>query len=258
MKHCLDIGIQAFGQYWGNKAVLVLFGLCCAWLLVKRRKDPRARFLLILTAVSFAVYFFPVSAKIIQTCVGETVYWRTFWILPLFPVMAYTFTTWVNMLHQPAPKSILVLLLTAVIVLTGRNAFSKENYRFVRNMQQVPEEAAVLGNMLSEKGFITDRLIAVDDYLASYLRVYDPSVHMPYGRWRRGYLSREAVWVYKMISAWPNTDYRILLRKAQKVGVDVIIIQKPDRKGYRRLRAAGYIKRGRVLNYFIFVKKKKG
>lgn len=70
-------------------------------------------------------------------------------------------------------------------------------YERVHNFQKVPDEAAQICDLINkqkEEGEVI--YLAADDNIAAYVRVYDPSILMPYGRGGKGRTTQAARSVY--------------------------------------------------------------
>ena len=94
----------------------------------------------------------------------------------------------------------------------------------VSNHQKVPEEAAQVGNILLAERSAEDSLIAADNSIAPYLRVYDPSFQLAFGRDGRGARSRNARHLYTRMSA-EEPDYKVIGKRARKEKVQFLVLQ---------------------------------
>ena len=75
-----------------------------------------------------------------------------------------------------------MLVLTGVIAASGTGMIKAGNFERVYNRQQVPDQIAMICNRINEDREGKKVRIAADEYTASYIRVYDPSLKMAYGR----------------------------------------------------------------------------
>ena len=82
------MAVQWFQSYAGTGFYHVLYLICLIWILRDPRIDKKWKYLFTGYTILFLIlYYFPVTAKIIAALIGENVYWRMFWILPV-PVFA--------------------------------------------------------------------------------------------------------------------------------------------------------------------------
>lgn len=81
----------------------------------------------------------------------------------------------------------MLILLMGVIGISGKSVWSEDNYVQVHNYQKVPDEVAQVCNLISDQQEEGEEVcVAADDYLAAYIRVYQPSFYMPYSRAGKG------------------------------------------------------------------------
>ena len=71
MKRALLASLDAWQKYWGNGFYVYLLLAACLYFLVFGRKKERARILFSYIIVFLAVFFCPVTAYIIQKCIGR-------------------------------------------------------------------------------------------------------------------------------------------------------------------------------------------
>ena len=84
-------------------------------------------------------------------------------------------------------QGLVLILFIAVIGISGKSVWSEENYVQVHNYQKVPDEVAQVCNLISDQLEEGETVcVAADDYLAAYIRVYQPSFYMPYSRAGKG------------------------------------------------------------------------
>ena len=104
MKRALLASLDAWQKYWGNGFYVYLLLAACLYFLVFGRKKERSRILSGYIVVFLAVFFCPVTAYIIQKCIGRSVYWRVLWVLPAVPLIAYAGTCLVKKAGASRPR----------------------------------------------------------------------------------------------------------------------------------------------------------
>ena len=92
MKELMEQMIAFWNNYWGESLIAWFLLAAVIWLLLFRRKKETTKYMLLYLAVSLFIFFCPFTAKIIQACIGTTVYWRVLWLVPSSPVIAYAMT----------------------------------------------------------------------------------------------------------------------------------------------------------------------
>ena len=141
------------------------------------------------------------TAALIQKCIGGLVYWRVIWLFPVVPALALVVTSLLSRIRKKGLQAVLVIACVGILAVSGTSVWSAGNYVKVSNHQKVPEEAAQVGNILLAERSAEDSLIAADNSIAPYLRVYDPSFQLAFGRDGRGARSRNARHLYTRMSA---------------------------------------------------------
>lgn len=250
--------LDTWNRYWnGSGYWLLLLAAVAVLLLFGRKKSVRELGIYQLLA-AFA-FFFPVSAWVIQKCVGELVYWRTLWLFPVVPAIALAMSLLVKKCRSSLGKGALAALFLALIVVSGTSVWQAGNFVKVGNRQQVPDTVAEISRIVTENRTSKDSLVAADDYLASYLRVYDPSVKMPYGRQARGTSSRPAKALYLEIMN-PEPSYRRIAKRAKVIDCELFVAQVPEEKlgsVRKRLKKYGFTLVGKADGYAVFQDKNK-
>ena len=94
MKEIVETDTGISGRITGEKDISSIYcWLAVLYLLIFREKIKKPdTILLVYLVISLAVFFCPITAKIIQKCIGELVYWRVLWIVPSVPVIAFAMT----------------------------------------------------------------------------------------------------------------------------------------------------------------------
>ena len=93
--------------------------------------------------------------------------------------------------------------------------------------------------------------IAADEYTASYIRVYDPSLKMAYGRRGDGAVGKKARVLYKQITS-EVPDGKKTSSLADAVHCTYVVMVPPDENFVLDMVAGGYQVLDTVSPYYIF------
>ncbi len=250
VKEMFANAVSSWQQYWGDGFMqyLLLAALILLVILAVRDKDARA--LLIYTAAALFVFFCPLTEQLLMKAFEDTVYWRVLWILPTGIVIAYAFTaylikpkkTWIRI-----PGVIAVLVIAA---LCGKAQNFAGSYTLTHNRPQVPDEVAQIGQTILEDAPEGKAVAAADDHVASYLRVYDASIRMPYGRRAEGARNDDCRRLYELLQT-PGSDAKEIsdIAKAQKC--THLVIYQPGPDGMKTLKEEGWSEIGEADGYYI-------
>lgn len=183
MREMIDLVSATWKQYWGeNLLFIVLAGLSLLYILLSKEKENKKIFLgyFIIAGLLFAC---PVTAKLFSAMMGELVYWRTLWVLPFGILMAYAFAGLVTKCREKSLGFVVALILAAAIIFGGNCVYSSETFEKTHNAQKVPDMAAAVCEILKkEKTQEKPVRLLTTSWLATYIRVYDADILMPFGR----------------------------------------------------------------------------
>ena len=170
--------------YIGGSCQIILPGLALLYLLLSKEERNHRRLFAGFSCIFAILYICPLTARGIMRCIGDNVYWRLLWVLPLPIITAYTGTRLYERVNARWKKAGLFVLMTGVICLTGKNVYLQDSpYVKAANMQKLPEEVAVICQIIREDaGEDSTPRIAVPAKLSGYIRQYDAGIEMLYGR----------------------------------------------------------------------------
>lgn len=250
MKELMKEIVGLWNNYWGESFVPWLLLAAVLYLLVFRRKRESTRNVLLYLAVSLLVFFCPVTAKIIQACIGKNVYWRVLWLVPTVPVIALAMTEFIRE-RRSAAKLLALAVCAVLIVLTGKGIYQAGNYRLVHNYQQVPDEAAGICEMVKSDAGDSVFILAADNYIGPYVRVYDPSIRMLFNREGRGGYGAGTRRLYLEINA-PVLNYQNIGAVGRSTFCNYLVVKIPNEEQKKQLEAYGYQEVGNVGRYSLY------
>ncbi len=141
MKELINQILNFWSNYWGDSLFSYLLILAAAYLLVFKRKEENVKYVLNYLLIMLFLFFCPLTAAVIQKCIGESVYWRVLWLIPSSPVIALAMTELIKD-HQKNMQMLLVVLCIGIVAVSGKEVYLAGNYTRVHNYQQVSDEVA--------------------------------------------------------------------------------------------------------------------
>lgn len=250
MKEILEWIVSTWNSYWGTGYYHILFLLAFVYLLFMRNKSREKKWILAYAGGALLVFLCPVSAEIIGRCLGKEVYWRVLWIVPAAAVIALAGTELVRS-QKRGIRVAVILLFVAVAAFCGKSIWHSENYEKVHNYQKVPDEVAGICNMIAQDAGGEVVRVASDDHIASYIRVYDPSMFMPYGRSGRGAVSANAKKLYLEIIT-PDPNYENIAALAREEACNYLVMEVKNDAQREIFAANGYEEVGMINEYGVF------
>lgn len=290
MQNVISDMLSAWKGYWGNGFYPWLLLLTMVYLVLFFRKKEVIRQMLFYVGILLFLFFCPVTAWLIQKCVGGDVYWRVLWLLPTVPLLAYGGTAliygsrdsksptadepkeavadeqkktadvqWQTVTNEREAEAsrfsvriLLLVLLLAGIVVSGKSLMDAGFYERVHNFQKVPDEAAQICDLINkqkEEGEVI--YLAADDNIAAYVRVYDPSILMPYGRGGKGRTTQAARKLYTQLTSGMPVIKKVV-KYAKSLECNYLVFPLPSQKKQDYMAMKGYFLIGQVNSYGIF------
>ena len=254
MKNIMEWILSNWKLSWGDGLYQYLLLASVVYLLFQRRKEKNTRQTLIYSAALLAVFALPFTAAIIRACIGDEVYWRVLWLLPTVPLIALAGADFLKKRRSRLTQTLLLFLLTGVLAISGKGMFRAENYFKADNPQKVPSEVAYLCNLIrtqADESGLTEIRVAADDHIASYVRVYDASMKMPYGRRGKGALGKYSSTLYRHMNA-ETPSFKKIAKCARHLECHFIIVDLRGEAPFDTFTRYGYKKTGELHNYTVF------
>lgn len=250
MREVLKQAAGFWSNYWGDSLMVWLFFASLVFLLIFRRKKKSTKYLLAYSLIVIGVFFCPVTAKIIQKCIGSLVYWRVLWLLPLTPVIAAAMTEFLKE-RKGLLQFVLVCAAAGAVAISGKGIYQAGNYELVRNNQKVPVEVAALCEMVKKDAGDTPFLLAADNFISPYVRVYDPSIYMPFNREGRGGKGKKSYRLYQALNA-PELDYHHIGAMGREFSCNYLVVRYPNEQQKKELEANQYQEVGTTGFYCLY------
>uniref|UniRef100_UPI004056AF1E hypothetical protein n=1 Tax=Acetatifactor sp. TaxID=1872090 RepID=UPI004056AF1E len=168
-----------FQKYMGTGLLVILFLAALLYLLVyEKRKQVRVLFVYV-PVVVLLVFFNPLFFRFFYGVVGEEIYYRICWLLPITIVIAYAVIVLLGNFTGRKRIVFLVLVFT-VLVISGRLVYTSDRYSMAENSYHVPQKVVDICDAIEVEG--REVMAAFPDEFLVYVRQYTAMVCMPYGR----------------------------------------------------------------------------
>ncbi len=168
---------------WQNisgSGMLAALYVCAVVFLFFQEKETYKRILLVyLPAFWLGVLFLPVTYKIVAEVIDVEIYYRFFWMLPMTLVIAYT-AVQVYHLYRGKYRGLVAVGLVAVLMLSGDFVYNNWRYTKAENEFHVPDSVVEICDSMHAEGREVLALFPME--LMQYVRQYDSTICMPYGR----------------------------------------------------------------------------
>ena len=167
-----------FKQYGGNGYLLVLFLASMLYLLIAE-KDIRKKLVMAVAPLIILVGFFIPYTRIAYVAIlheGDT-YYRILWLFPMAASIAYA-----GCKLFKDHKRIGLVVVSAIIIISGRLVYKNEYMYKAENAYHIPQTVVDICDEISPKeGEPRVRAVFPGEFI-HFVRQYDTSILMPYGR----------------------------------------------------------------------------
>lgn len=184
--------------------------LICIFLILWQEKDWMRKILLgILPLVLLFIYWCPATGLLFMKLLGENVYWRILWLILIAVVIPYGGCLVLKKLHGVLRYGVFFLLMAA-LVLCGEPVLTEENFEPSTNAYKIPQYVIDVCEVLPRgvHAMVSNRLMP-------YIRLYDPSITLEYGRNSLAYNE----------ITWETTSHeQLLYLEAQKPEIDLSVL----------------------------------
>ena len=170
----------------------------------KEKDDMRRLPLGVLPLLFLFIYWCPLTGMLFMKLLGENVYWRLLWLILLAVLIPYGFCLVISKL-KGWMRQVVFLVGVAVIVLCGTPLLKSEEFQTSTNIYKIPQNVVAVCDLLpgNVHALVSNRLMP-------YIRLYDPSITLEFGRNALAYNGIEN-----------PTGNQILYAEAQKEEIDV-------------------------------------
>ncbi len=179
---------QIYANFQGFGGHFLLFWISLLILILWNHKTNKKinYFLILYSALLMFLFFCPITAKIIMDyCVGRDVYWRMLWLLPYVAVIGYVATNIIFEMTTKKKKAIAFIGILLLIISSGTNIYSLISIDPTSGAAKIPNYVEAMCEEVmqtaEEQGIEEYRLVAPDNF-TPFVRQYDASIQMPYGR----------------------------------------------------------------------------
>ena len=250
MKEMIKKSLGFWNNYWGSSIFPYLLVIALLYLLIFKHKKKTTRYVLAYVFLMLFLFFFPYTAKIIQKCIGENVYWRVLWLVPSTSVIALALTEFIRG-RKSFLQPVLLVLFAGMLAWGGKEFYTEGYYHKVNNYQQVPDVVAGICELAKQDADGKKFLLVADEYVSSYIRVYDPSVYLPFGRRGSGGAVGARRQLYFEINE-PAFNYANIAKYAEWVKCNYLVVKIPNEQQKEELEACHYQELGVVGEYSVY------
>lgn len=174
-----DTIIELFRNYMGTGLILAWFFVAVIYLFLKEEDKGKRILFLYVPVILLFLFFNPFFIKIVYGFVGDEVYYRVLWLLPVTIVLAYAIVRIYSKLQGGQGKVFLGISML-LIVISGSCIYSNIQFSKADNLYHIPQEVKEVCDAIEVEG--REVMAAFPGEMITYVRQYSPLICMPYGR----------------------------------------------------------------------------
>ena len=171
--------IHLFKEYMGTGLIIGWFLLSAGYLwFTEKQKHIRILFIYV-PLILLILFFTPVFANIVYYFVGDEIYYRILWLIPVTVVIAYAAVR----IYGTLKSRIRILFPVAaglLIIYSGSFIYSNPYFNKADNIYHMPQAVVDICDAIEVEGREVMAVFPVE--MLQYVRQYSPVVCMPYGR----------------------------------------------------------------------------
>lgn len=231
----------------GLHIILMVLGMLYIGL---NQKEKKHRAIMIgYTIIFFVVYFFPPVIWFMDKVIGDLVYWRMLWLVPMPMVIAYSMVQTWDRIQGKVKKAGLLITYVVLLALLGQNVYLQDSpFEARSNWEKLPEAPVAIVDAINANRDSKDdyALVAAPEDMVVYLMQYDGSLRQVYGRKglvRSRYLKKKL--------AEPVKRVKRFVRALRRHNVNYVVMKKTQ-KLKKRMKKQGFVMIGNVGDYLIF------
>jgi len=186
MEKIMETVVATYEKYVSSSWHMILLAVAVV-LILFFAKEKKHKIIFSGYVILFGIiYLCPLTAWIIiKVFIGKSVYWRMFWSLPSALIIAYGFCCLLGRIPARWVKTLIAIACVACISVTGKFVVNEDTYDGNTNRFKlpaaVPEICELIKSDARQQGLEEVKVVACNS-LVSYIRQYDASILMPYGR----------------------------------------------------------------------------
>lgn len=211
MQEFFKIAKTDFAATFEGAWIFPMLLLAVLWILWQEKDRGKKIFFGILPLVFLFIYWCPVTGTLFMKVLGENVYWRILWLLLVAVIIPYAGCLLLKQLKGIGRQAAFLLILFG-LVFGGKKVLSEECFELSTNVYKVPQNVIEVCDLLPGNihAMVSNRLMP-------YIRMYDPTITLEYGRNALN---------YNAITEETEDENQLLYLEAQKSEIDLSVLAK--------------------------------
>lgn len=214
--------LTVYQNYGGDSAMTVIVAASILYLWVTEEKKEIKLLFVYLTAGILALFFFPPFAwAAMNFFLDSGVYYRFLWLIPMGMTVSYALARAVSKIETRRKRIVISVVFSLLLMRSGSLVYQNPMVTKAENLYHLPQSVIAAADVMHVEG--RDVKAVVPGEMLQFIRQYDASIHLAYGRealvdgWSNNplYDAMEA----NPVRSFAITDY------AKQQGVEYIVLR---------------------------------
>ena len=171
--------IVLFREYMGTGLVVVWFLVALLYLFLKEEKKQIRILFLYVPIVILLLFFNPLFADVMDRYMGDEIYYRILWLLPITIVIAYACIS-IVFSFVGRKRYLLAGVSVLLVAVSGSYIYNNIYFTEAENRYHVPDSVVHICDAIEIQGREVTAVFPLE--MVQYVRQYSGVVCMPYGR----------------------------------------------------------------------------
>ena len=171
--------VDLFVSYMGSGIIVAWFIVSLIYLFLKEKDSSKRILFLYFPVIVLFLYFNPLFVRIVYGIIGEEIYYRFLWIIPMTMTIAYTVVCIYGRLKHQL-RGVFAVVCALLIAVSGKLIYANEHFSVADNIYHIPETVVKICDAIAVEG--REVTAAFPKEMVQYVRQYDSTICMPYGR----------------------------------------------------------------------------
>lgn len=175
----MNHAIELFREYMGTGLVVIWFLLSLVYLYLKEERRQIRILFVYVPVILLLLFFNPWFAGFLAEYMGDEIYYRILWLLPVTVVIAYACVSLGGIL-KGRKRILFAVGAVFLAVVSGSYIYSNTYFTKAQNRYHVPDSVVHICDAIELPGREVTAVFPLE--MIQYVRQYSPVVCMPYGR----------------------------------------------------------------------------
>ncbi len=171
--------VDLFVTYMGSGIIVAWFVISLIYLFLKEKDSAKRILFLYFPVIVLLLYFNPLFVRIVYGIIGEEIYYRFLWIIPMTMTIAYGAVSIYGLLKQEL-RGVFAIICAFLIMISGRLIYSNVQFAVADNLYHIPGTVVKICDAIAVEGREVTAAFPME--MVQYVRQYDSTICMPYGR----------------------------------------------------------------------------